>query len=70
MIGLDRADLRRAGSAAMGGRIEGVKAMAAIVLWNSGHFDTKDIGDLLKLKEDQIVRTLHAARSVVKESAR
>lgn len=69
-MGLDRADQRRAGSAAMGGRVEGNQALAAIVLWNSGHFDTKEIGDLLKLKEDQIVRTLHAARSVAKESAR
>lgn len=64
MIGLDRADQRRAGSAAMGVPIEGNQAIAAIVLWNSGHFGTKDISDLLKLKEDQIVRTLHAARDV------
>lgn len=70
MIGLDRADQRRAGSAAMGGRVEGAEALAAIVLWNSGHFDTKDIADLLGLKEDQVVRTLHAARSVAREGAR
>ncbi len=50
----------------MGGRIEGSQALAAIVLWSSGHFDTKDIADVLRLKEDQIVRTLHAARSVAK----
>lgn len=66
MIGLDRADTRKAGSSAMGGKIDDRQAIAAIVLWNSGHFDTKDIADLLKLKEDQIVRTLHAARSVAK----
>lgn len=66
MIGLDQADTRKTGSSAMGGRIEGSQALAAIVLWSSGHFDTKDIADVLRLKEDQIVRTLHAARSVAK----
>ena len=66
MIGLDKADTRKAGSSAMGGAITGNQAVAAIVLWNSGHFDTQDIADLLGLKEDQIVRTLHAARSVAK----
>lgn len=69
MIGLDKADTRRAGSSAMGGQIKGGQAIAAIVLWNSGHFDTKDIADLLGLKEDQFVRTLHAARSVAKGRA-
>lgn len=53
----------------MGGQIECSQALAAIVLWNSGHFDTKDIADVLRLKEDQIVRTLHAARSVAKGRA-
>lgn len=69
MIGLDQADIRKTGSSAMGGQIESSQALAAIVLWNSGHFDTKDIADLLRLKEDQIVRTLHAARSVAKGRA-
>lgn len=69
MIGLDKADTRKAGSSAMGGAINGNQALAAIVLWNSGHFDTQDIADVLRLKEDQIVRTLHAARSVAKGRA-
>ena len=69
MIGLDAADTRKAGSSAMGGKIEGDQALAAIVLWNSGHFDTYDIARVLRLKEDQVVRTLHAARCVVKGRA-
>jgi hypothetical protein len=62
---LDQADQRRAGSSAMAGAIGEHQALAAIVLWNSGHFDTVDIGKLLDLKEDAIVRTLHAARHVI-----
>lgn len=69
MIGLDKADTRKAGSSAMGGAVDAAQAVAAIVLWNSGHFDTKDIADLLDLNEDQIVRTLHAARTVRREVA-
>jgi hypothetical protein len=36
------------------------------VLWNSGHFDTLDIAKVLACKEDQVVRTLHAARHVAR----
>ncbi len=59
---LDRADPRRATSSAMSGKMDGRQALAAIVLWNSGHFDTFDIGKLLDVGEDAVCRTLHAAR--------
>ncbi|MBB3386009.1 MULTISPECIES: hypothetical protein [unclassified Rhizobium] len=62
---LDRADEKLSGSSAMSGAIDERQALAAIVLWNCGHFDTLDIGELLGVKEDAIVRTLHAARHVV-----
>jgi len=64
MSTLDRANERLSGSSAMSGAIDQRQALAAIILWNSGHFDTLDIADLLSLKEDAIVRTLHAARHV------
>jgi hypothetical protein len=70
MIGLDRADPRRAGSSAMSGKMDEKKALAAIILWNSGHFDTLEIGNVLDVGEDAVCRTLHAARSVVREGAR
>lgn len=38
------------------------QAMAAIVLWASGQFDTATIAVLLSCREDQVVRTLHAAK--------
>ncbi len=62
---LDQADRKLAGSSAMSGAIDERQALAAIVLWNSGHFDTLDIADLLDLREDAIVRTLHAARHAI-----
>jgi DNA-directed RNA polymerase specialized sigma24 family protein len=39
------------------------QAMAAIVLWSSGQFDTREIADLLAVREDAVYRTLHMARS-------
>lgn len=66
MIGLDRAQPRQAGSAAMSGPMDQQAALAAIILWNSGHFDTADIGTLLNVKEDAVCRTLHAARDVAR----
>ncbi|WP_283196590.1 hypothetical protein [Rhizobium sp. BT04] len=66
---LDRADPRRATSSAMSGRMDDRQALAAIVLWNSGHFDTADIGELLKVGEDAVCRTLHAARTIVAGAA-
>jgi hypothetical protein len=50
----------------MSGKMDEQQAMAAIVLWNSGHFDTFEIGRVLKVGEDAICRTLHAARHVAR----
>lgn len=63
---LAKADQRLAGSSAMSGKIDDRQALAAILLWNSGHFDTQDIADVLQVREDAIYRTLHAARHVQK----
>lgn len=67
MLGLNRADARRSRSSAMSGKMDEVKALAAIILWNSGHFDTKDISDALGCGEDAVCRTLHAARHLAKD---
>jgi len=66
MTALGRSDIRKAGSSAMAGAMGEQAALAAIVLWNFGHFDTSEIGKLLDVKEDAICRTLHAARDIVK----
>ncbi len=63
---LDLADPKKSKSSAMSGRLTDQQAIAAIVLWNSGFFDTLDIAGLLGVGEDAIVRTLHAARHVAK----
>lgn len=60
------ADPKLAGSSAMSGKIDDRQALASIILWNSGHFDTFDIGKVLDINEDAVCRTLHAARHIVK----
>ena len=60
------ADPRLKGSSAMAGPMDEMKALATIILWNSGHFDTYDIGEALNQPEDAVCRTLHAARHVAK----
>ncbi|KQV27585.1 hypothetical protein ASC97_04185 [Rhizobium sp. Root1203] len=62
---LSKADPRHATSSAMSGKIDDRQALAAIVLWNSGLFDTLDISKTLSIGEDAVYRTLHAARHVV-----
>lgn len=66
MLGLKRGDPRRSRSAAMSGKMDERQALAAVVLWNSRHFDTADIADVLGCGEDAIYRTLHAARDIAK----
>lgn len=66
MLGFDRGDTRHSRSAAMSGKMDDQKALAAIILWNSGHFDTADIGAVLNCGEDAVCRTLHAARHIAK----
>ena len=53
-------------SASMAGKMEERKALAAIILWNSGNFDTLEIAEALHVAEDAVYRTLHAARHVAK----
>lgn len=38
------------------------QAIACVVLWASGQFDTAEIAGLLRVREDAVYRTLHAAR--------
>jgi len=57
-------DPRLKGPSAMAGPVDDRHVLAAIVLWNSGHFDTFDIGRLLDIREDAVCRTIHAARHV------
>lgn len=57
---------RHSGSSAMSGPMDEQTALAAVILWNSGHFDTYDIGKLLSAPEDAVYRTLRAARQIGK----
>ncbi|QRY68179.1 hypothetical protein JVX98_28230 [Ensifer sp. PDNC004] len=66
MQGLNRGDPRRSRSAAMSGKMDERQALAAIILWKSGYFDTADIGAVLRCGEDAVYRTLHAARDIAK----
>ncbi|MEO9613623.1 MAG: hypothetical protein ABJG86_11140 [Nitratireductor sp.] len=45
-------------------------AMAAVVLWSSGMFDTNTIAVLLGAREDAVCRTLHMARDAAREKER
>lgn len=50
------------------GYIVGDKAMAAVVLWASGLFDTMAIAELLAVREDAVWRTLHETRDTARSS--
>lgn len=43
--------------------LEDDRAVAAIVLWKSGYFDTHSIAQVLGATEDAVCRTLHLAKS-------
>lgn len=45
------------------------RALAAIVLWGSGRFDTLDIAELLGVREDAVSRTLHMAKGGARADA-
>lgn len=45
------------------------RARAAIVLWASGQFDTQEIADVLRVREDAVCRTLRLARDVALQDA-
>ncbi|WP_026618328.1 hypothetical protein M728_000369 [Ensifer sp. WSM1721] len=67
---LQLADRRRSRSAAvMSGKMDERQAIAALILWKSGHFDTLDIADVLGCGEDAVCRTLQAARHVERGKA-
>lgn len=59
---------KRATSSSMSGPLDENQALAAIILWQSGYFDTLEIAKTLRVKEDAICRTLHATRSLLKET--
>ncbi|WP_457662856.1 hypothetical protein [Sinorhizobium medicae] len=48
----------------MSGKMDELKALAAVILWNSKHFDTCDIADALGVGEDAVCRTIQAARHI------
>lgn len=50
--------------------LTGDQAMAAIVLWASGQFDTAAIAALLSVREDAVWRTLHETRDVARQRDR
>lgn len=39
-----------------------IRALAAIVLWDSGRFDTSEIATALEIAEADVARVLHVAR--------
>ena len=43
------------------------QAVAAIVLWASGQFDTQEIAELLHVREDAVSRTLHMAKDASRQ---
>ena len=45
-------------------------AMAAIVLWSSGYFDTASIAGVLHVREDAVYRTLTLAREQKRQTDR
>ncbi|QKV20272.1 hypothetical protein [Oricola thermophila] len=52
------------------GYLTGNHAVAAIVLWAGGQFNTKEIADLLNVREDAVCRTLHLAKEGARADAR
>lgn len=46
------------------------RAVACLVLWRCGLFDTSDIAELLGCREDAVCRTLHMARDGSRQDAR
>ncbi|MQX94802.1 hypothetical protein [Sinorhizobium medicae] len=66
---LQLADRRRSRSAAMSGKMDELQALAAVILWKSGHFDTFDLAAVLGVGEDAVCRTLQAARHVANGGA-
>lgn len=67
---MDRAEtIQLANAGAMGGPVTDRQCIAILILWRHGQYDTFDIAELLHLGEDQVVRTLHAARGTMRVMA-
>ena len=47
-----------------------LQAKAAIVMFESKHFDTADIAELLGVHESVVARTLTASRDIIREMHR
>lgn len=47
-----------------------LQTKAAIVMFESGHFDTADIAQLLRVTEPAVLRALQASRDIVREMYR
>lgn len=63
-------ELRRHLMTIGGGWLTGDLAMAAVVLWGCGHFDTHSIATVLAVREDAVCRTLAMARDGAREDSR
>lgn len=50
------------------GFLLGDQALAAIVLWTSGQFDTASIATVLGVREDAVYRTLHETRDTARKA--
>lgn len=47
-----------------------LQAKAALVMFESGHFDTADIAQVLRVPEAAVCRVLQASRDIVREMYR
>ncbi|TIX20441.1 MAG: hypothetical protein E5V35_32675 [Mesorhizobium sp.] len=70
LVDIPEAELRRILMRLGGGWLTGSSAMAAVVLWASGKFDTNDIAHVLAVREDAVCRTLVMARDGARQDAR
>lgn len=52
------------------GFLQDGQALAAIILWSSGQFDTASIAEVLNVGEDAVYRTLHMARDGARADGR
>lgn len=70
LVEIPEAELRRILTRLGGGWLTGDAALAAIVLWSSGKFDTNSIAAVLAVREDAVCRTLAMARDGARADAR
>ena len=69
LVEMPEAELRRCLMRQGGGFLTGDAAMAAVVLWGSGQFDTHSIATVLAVREDAVCRTLSMARDGARKDA-